>query len=104
MKIDNVEVGKLNTYFEPYEMGLDNAVSVGKVSEIVNVDVRVRNYRINHKPFTYNIELTSDKDASAYVRVFMAPKYDYLGREYDLNQRRKYFFEIDRFKYHGKFY
>ncbi|KAJ9574111.1 hypothetical protein L9F63_008525, partial [Diploptera punctata] len=102
VKIDNVDVGKLYTYFEPYEIGLEAAVHVGKVEEVPNVDIRLRNYRLNHKPFTYNIEMTSDKDAQAYVRVFMAPKYDYLGHEYDLSERRKHFFEIDRFAYHVK--
>ncbi|PSN36667.1 Allergen Cr-PI [Blattella germanica] len=99
VKIDNVDVGKLYTYFEPYEMGLSNAVKVGKLEDVPNVDIRARNYRLNHKPFTYNVEVTSEKDTPVYVRVFLGPKYNYYGHEYDLNERRNYFVEIDRFPY-----
>ncbi|RDS75648.1 hypothetical protein, partial [Alteriqipengyuania lutimaris] len=100
VKVENVDVGKLYTYFEQYDMSLDMAVYVNNVDQISNVDVHARQYRLNHKPFTYNIEVSSDKAQDVYVRVFLGPKYDYLGREYDLNDRRHYFVEMDRFPYH----
>ena len=102
VKVDSVEVGKLYTYFEPYEINIGNVVNLGKAEQVPDVNIMLHNYRLNHKPFTYNIELTSDKDAQAYVRVYMAPKYDYLGHEYSLSERRKYYFEIDQFPYHGE--
>jgi hypothetical protein len=100
VKVENMEVGKLSTYFEPFEFSLDNAVYV-KTEDIPKVDISVRQWRLNHKPFTYKIELTSDKAVDAYVRVFLGPKYNHLGKEYDMNERRHYFVELDNFPYHG---
>ncbi|KAJ9574112.1 hypothetical protein L9F63_008526, partial [Diploptera punctata] len=102
VKIDNVEVEKLHTFFELHDYSINQAVDIGKLEQGVYVDVSVRKYRINHKPFTYKIDFTSDKDAHAYVRVYLAPKYNYLGREFELDERRKYVVEIDQFPYHMK--
>jgi hypothetical protein len=101
--VENVEVGKLYTFLEPFEFELNNAVYIRKAEDIPTMDMRVRMNRLNHKSFTYKIDVTSDKDTVAWVRVFMGPKYDYLGNEMDLNERRKYFVEMDRFPYQGTF-
>jgi hypothetical protein len=101
VKVETMEVGKLYTYFEPFEFSLDNAVYVN-TEDIPKMDIGVRQWRLNHKPFTYKIEVTSDKATDAYVRVFLGPKYNHLGKEYDINERRNYFVEVDNFPYHGK--
>jgi hypothetical protein len=103
MKVENVEVGKLYTYFEPFEFDLGNAVYIKKLEEIPTMDIRVRMQRLNHKPFTFKIEVSSEKETDVWVSIFLGPKYDYLGNEYDLNERRRYFVEMDRFPYHGTF-
>ena len=102
VKIENVDVGKLITYYDYFDIDLDNAVNVQVPEDGQYVDYRARQTRLNHKPFTYSINVTSDSTTDAYIRVFLGPKYDYLGREYNINDRRHYFVEIDRFPYNSK--
>jgi hypothetical protein len=97
-----VEVGKLITYNDYFDIDLDNVVNVKVPEDGQYVDYRARQTRLNHKPFTYSIDVTSDKATEVYVRVFLGPKYDYLGREYNINDRRHYFVEIDRFPHKSK--
>jgi hypothetical protein len=101
VRVENVEVGKLYTYFEPFEFGMENAVYVSKMEQISTTDIRARMYRLNHKPFTYKIEVSCDRAVNMMVRVFLGPKYDFLGREFDLNDRRHYFVMMDSFVYRG---
>lgn len=102
VKIENVDVGKLITYYDYFDIDLDNVVNVQVPEDGQYIDYRARQTRLNHKPFTYSIDVTSDKTTDAYVRVFLGPKYDNLGREYNMNDRRHYFVEIDRFPYTSK--
>lgn len=102
VKIENVDVGKLITYYDYFDIDLDNVVNVQVAEDGQYIDYRARQTRLNHKPFTYSIEVTSDKTTDVYVRVFLGPKYDNLGREYNINDRRHYFVEIDRFPYKSK--
>ncbi|XP_069705755.1 allergen Cr-PI-like [Periplaneta americana] len=97
VKIENVDVGKLYTYFEHFEHSLGNAMYLGKLEDVLKANIRARHYRLNHKPFTYNIEVSSDKAQDVYVRIFLGPKYDSLGHECELDERRHYFVEMDRF-------
>ncbi|KAF0314813.1 hypothetical protein GQ607_017955 [Colletotrichum asianum] len=99
VKVENVEVGKLITYFDYFEIDLDNVVTVGKEEDGQNVDIRGKVARLNHKPFTYSIHINSDKNQDVYIRVFLGPKYNHLGQEYELDERRDYFVEVDRFPY-----
>jgi len=103
VKVENVEVGKLHTYMENFEFSVGSTIYVAKEEDIPGVNMHVRQQRLNHKPFTYKIEVNSDKAVDAYVRVFIAPKTNHLGEEWDLNERRHYFVELDRFPYHGTF-
>jgi hypothetical protein len=99
--IESFDIDKLITYFDYFDIDLDNVVSVKAEEDGQFIDYRARQTRLNHKPFTYKIDVTSDKAADAYVRVFLGPKYDDLGREFNINDRRHYFVEIDRFPYKG---
>jgi hypothetical protein len=99
--IDSVDIDKLITYFDYFDIDLDNVVSVKTQEDGQFIDYRARHTRLNHKPFTYKIDVTSDKTTDVYVRVFLGPKYDHLGRELNINDRRHYFVELDRFPYKG---
>jgi hypothetical protein len=101
--VENVEVGKLYTYMENFEVSLGSTICVAKEEDMNDVNMHVRMQRLNHKPFTYKIEVSSDKAVDAYVRVFLAPKHNHLGEEMDMNDRRHLFVEMDRFPYHGRF-
>lgn len=61
--------------------------------------IHARQYRLNHKPFTYKISVSSEKPVEAVIRVFIGPKYDEYGREFDINANRMNFVEIDKFHY-----
>lgn len=101
LKVENVEVGKLYTYIEPFEIDVSNAMYINKLQDIPTMDIRARMHRLNHKHFTFKVEVSSTKEVDVWVRVFLGPKYNHLGNEYDLNERRHYFVELDRFPYQG---
>jgi hypothetical protein len=103
LKVENVEVSKLQTYMENFEFSMSSTIYVAKEEDIPGVNMHVQQQRLNHKPFTYKIEVSSDKAVDAYVRVFLGPKTNYMGEEWDINERRHYFVELDRFMHHGTF-
>lgn len=98
-----MEVSKLHTYMENVEFSVGSSIYVTKKEDMLGVNIHVRQQRLNHKPFTYKIEVSSDKAVDTMVRVFLGPKTNYLGEEWDMNERRHYFVELDRFPYHGTF-
>jgi Hemocyanin, ig-like domain len=109
VKIESLEVDKLITYFDTFDMALDNAMSIGAVEDGVKVNIQVRQMRLNHKPFTFKVKVASDKAATVMVRVFLGPKFDSLGNEYTLDQLHLHMIELDRFTHkselentHGK--
>lgn len=102
VKIDNVMVDKLVTYFDDYLMDMTNAVimtddEVKKTTSDMKFLVRKR--RLNHQPFKVTVDVMSDKAADCIVRIFMGPKEDHLGRLIDINRNRLNFVEIDSFMY-----
>nr|CAD7568049.1 unnamed protein product [Timema californicum] len=62
-----------------------------------HVDFRVKQGRLNHKPFDYKVSVESDKETDVLIKVFISPKYDSYGREFDLDTKMFYAVEIDRF-------
>lgn len=103
VKIEGVEVDRLLTYFDYYDSDVTNAVYMNEQEwEHNTFDVRVRQWRLNHKPFTYKIKVVSDKVGDAVVRVFIGPKYDEYGRYIHIDENRMNFVEFDRFKYNLK--
>jgi len=100
VKIEDITVDRLITYFDYDYSDLSNAVSVDE-KEFTDDSflIRARQYRLNHKPFNYKVAVVSDKPTEAFVKVFIGPKYDEYGREFDLDYNRHNFFEIDRFQY-----
>nr|CAD7592475.1 unnamed protein product [Timema genevievae] len=97
IKVQGVEVDPLITYFDDFEINLDNVVSVNDPKDGEHVDFRVKQGRLNHKPFNYKVSVESDKEIDVLVKVFMSPKYDSYGREFDLDTKIFYTVELDRF-------
>nr|QCC26459.1 hexamerin 3 precursor [Lepidocampa weberi] len=81
----------LITHFEEHQVDLSNVQNKEdtKVKGIVS--------RLRHEPFQYAITLNSKVTKPAFVRIYLAPKYDYLGNKYDINQKRWYAVEMDKF-------
>ncbi|XP_047535245.1 basic juvenile hormone-suppressible protein 2-like [Vanessa atalanta] len=102
VKVDNVVVDKLVTYFDDYLMDMTNAVTYNDeelkktTSDMVFF---VRKRRLNHQPFKVTLDILSDKTVDCVVRLFLGPKEDYLGRLIDLNINRVNFVELDSFMY-----
>ncbi|XP_041982497.1 basic juvenile hormone-suppressible protein 2-like [Aricia agestis] len=102
LKIDNVVVDKLETFFDDHIMDMTNALILNKDEQMTTkseMTVLVRKRRLNHKPFKVVIDVLSDKTVDSVVRIFLGPKQDTLGRLIDINKNRLNFVEIDSFLY-----
>ncbi|XP_077294899.1 uncharacterized protein LOC143917289 [Arctopsyche grandis] len=100
VKIENVLVDKLVTYFDEFYVDMTNAMY--RNGEEMNKDhddftFVATQHRLNHKPFDVRIDVTSDKATDVIVRMFMGPKYDSFGKKIDINNNRYNFFEVDSF-------
>nr|XP_022916778.1 arylphorin subunit alpha-like [Onthophagus taurus] len=97
VKIQDVKVDKLTTYFDYFYTDISNIMhSKGPVEDI---PIQVRQYRLNHKPFNYYMNVMSEKPYEAVVRVFLGPKYSVNGEPIDINKDRMSFVELDKFQY-----
>lgn len=94
--IESVTVDKLLTFFDHFESLVNNAVSVRSHKEAQSMLIKARQYRLNHKPFTYHITVNSNKNVKAVVRVFLGPKYDVHGHELDISENYMNFMEMDK--------
>jgi len=81
----------LTTHFEDHEFDLSN------VQNDEQTEVKGRVSRLRHEPFQYAITVQSKVNKQAFVRIFLAPKYDYLGNKLTLNEKRWYAIEMDKF-------
>lgn len=102
VKIDNIVVDKLVTYFDDYLMDMTNAlIMTDEEVKKTTMDMKflVRKRRLNHEPFKIVLDLMSDKAADCVVRIFLGPKVDHLGRLIDINKNRLNFVELDTFLY-----
>ncbi|XP_045488878.1 basic juvenile hormone-suppressible protein 2-like [Pieris rapae] len=102
VKIDNIVVDKLVTYFDDYLMDITNAVTftedeLKKTKSDMTFLVRKR--RLNHREFKVTFDIMSDKAVDCVVRVFLGPKEDNFGRLLDINTNRVNFVELDTFLY-----
>lgn len=97
--IESLEVDKLMTYFDNFDMDITNAVDVNKIEEDRLLKIVARQPRLNHKDFTYRVIVNSDKNTKVMVRVFLGPKVDTNGKELTLKEKQRYMVEIDRFPY-----
>ncbi|CAG4955885.1 unnamed protein product [Parnassius apollo] len=102
VKIDNIVVDKLVTYFDDYLMDMTNAVTLTDTElkkTTSDMVFFVRKRRLNHQPFKVTLDIMSDKTVDCVVRLFLGPKEDQFGRLIDLNLNRINFVELDSFLY-----
>nr|CAR85692.1 hemocyanin subunit type 1 precursor [Machilis germanica] len=98
VKVENVEVDRLVTFFEPFDIDLYNALDDDKT--VSDIEIKARVQRINHKPFTYHINVESDVERKVVVRTFIGPKYDWYHQEVPVNEKRWEMVELDKFLTH----
>ncbi|XP_017777158.1 PREDICTED: larval serum protein 1 alpha chain-like [Nicrophorus vespilloides] len=100
IKVEDMHVDQLVTFFEQCFTDISNAVTVDEKEFAQNsFEVYARQFRLNHKPYNYKIQVSSDKSVDALVKVFIGPKYDEFGHEIEMKHNYMNFFELDRFKY-----
>ncbi|XP_018573822.1 hexamerin-like [Anoplophora glabripennis] len=98
VKVTKVDVDSLETYHDSFYSDISNAVyDTDEELQHDTFHVRAKQYRLNHKPFTYKIHVQSDKHTKASVKVFMAPKYDEYGRYINITRNRMNMVELDHF-------
>nr|DAA79955.1 TPA_exp: hexamerin-like protein 6 [Locusta migratoria] len=95
--IEGITFDKLVTFFDDFDIELNNALSFSKPEQGDNFNFIARQYRLNHKPFYYQLKVKSEKEVDAVVRVFVGPKYDVYGREFTLDEKKQYYFLLDVF-------
>uniref|UniRef100_U5EWU6 Putative hexamerin 2 beta n=1 Tax=Corethrella appendiculata TaxID=1370023 RepID=U5EWU6_9DIPT len=112
VKIENVRIDKLVTYFDNFEADLTQAVDVdiwvdkplaerdyGKVSFHNGEPFLIKSQqpRLNHMPFSYQLDVASDTATNGTVRVYLGPKFDSDGDVVDINENRENFVLLDIF-------
>ncbi|XP_058830440.1 hexamerin-1.1-like [Topomyia yanbarensis] len=90
--IKDVVVDKLMTYFEYFDSDVSNVVPMTEVRKYFDFTVKGRTKRLNHKTFTYKLDVLSDTTDKGVLRVFIGPKFDKL---IDLDRYKDDFVEID---------
>lgn len=100
VKIESVQVDRLVTYEDTFDSDISNAVRVTPEEyESGTPAIKVRQYRLNHKPYTVKIQVNAEQAGEAVVRMYLGPKYDEYGRTIDINENRLNFVELNSFKY-----
>lgn len=111
VRIMDITVDELNTYFAPFEADITNAVDVapsvnpfGRISQHAGRDfvIKARQWRLQHKPFKISVFVSSLQDAPSVVRIFLGPKFDNEGRSISLDENRRNFVLLDTFKHELK--
>lgn len=97
VKIENVVIDKIHTYFDKYRYDITNAVYMA-YDDIKSKSHRYTAFqnRLKHIPFVYNLTVTSKKAMDAVVRVFIGPNFDDVEK---LEKYRYKFFQVDVYKY-----
>lgn len=102
VEITGVKMDQLITYMDYFNSDLTNAVWYNENEKPGDFRMRVRQLRLNHKPFSYTLTVKSDKDQEVMIRTFLGPKYDEYGRRINLKEHRLNFVGMDYFRYNLK--
>lgn len=95
LKIESFAVDKLITYFDQFDTTISNGLMIESAKEAENTLIKVRQYRLNHKPFSFHFAINAEKPVKAAVRIFLGPKYNIHHKLLDFFESAKYFYEID---------
>lgn len=100
VEVTSFSSDNLITYNDPFYVNISNAVYYSSQEQQgSNFNVRVRQYRLNNRPFTYRINVQSEKQTKAVVRVYLGPVFDQYGRYINITQNRFNFVLLDYFVY-----
>uniref|UniRef100_A0A336KX33 CSON001608 protein n=1 Tax=Culicoides sonorensis TaxID=179676 RepID=A0A336KX33_CULSO len=99
VKIENVIVSPLKTYFEYDEIDATNFVDIDLLETEQKFLFKLRQPRLNYEPFDVTVNVDVETAGEYTVRFFLGPK---VLNRYELNDVRQYFFELDHFIYDFK--
>ncbi|CAH0400857.1 unnamed protein product [Chilo suppressalis] len=99
VKVNKVEVSKLETYFDFYVYNASNAVYYQNQELISGSDKQyaIMQPRLNCNPFHITINVKSDVEEQATFKVFIGPKYDSYDNEISFEDNYMNFVELDWF-------
>ncbi|XP_072944977.1 arylphorin subunit alpha-like [Epargyreus clarus] len=97
VKINNVHVDKMVTYFDYFDFDVSNGIyyTVDEYKSNKFPIYKIRQPRLNHKTFTVTVDVKSDIEGEAVVKLFLGPKYDSNGYPISIEESWKYFVELD---------
>ncbi|XP_077293713.1 basic juvenile hormone-suppressible protein 2-like [Arctopsyche grandis] len=100
VKVNKIEFTRLSTFMEPFDYDITNGVFMSK-DEIdkgkERFIFRARQERLNHNSFSSILEISSEIETNAAVRIFLGPKN--TDQHLNLNDRKNDFVEFDNFLY-----
>lgn len=99
VKIENVIVSPLKTYFEYDEVDVTNFVDIDLLEKEHKFLFKLRQPRLNYEPFDVTLNVDVETAGEYTVRFFLGPK---VLNRYELNDLRQHFFELDHFIYDFK--
>ncbi|KFB47677.1 AGAP001657-PA-like protein [Anopheles sinensis] len=117
VKVEEVQVDKLVTFFDHFDADITNVVDIevfdektmkgsklqkfGKLAHYNGTDfvIQARQWRLNHMPFSVKYFVHADKPVKGVVRMYLGPKYDQYGHVYGVNENRENFVLLDTFEY-----
>lgn len=98
IKIQSITVDKLVTFFDYFDFEITNGLYFTEEEfQNDNIHILARTCRLNHKPFTYRINVNCDKSSDVIVRIFFGPKKNEHGQHIPINENRVNFVEMDKF-------
>lgn len=95
LKIESFVVDKLITYFDQFDTSINNGLMIDDAKEAESTLIKIRQYRLNHKPFSFHLTINAEKSMKATIRIFLGPKYDIHHKPFNFAENAKYFYEMD---------
>ncbi|XP_015594791.1 arylphorin subunit alpha [Cephus cinctus] len=98
VKLNDVVVDKMVTYFDQVDIPVTKALSFKDRIDEMSYSIKARQYRLNHKPFSYTFDIESDKDTTALIRIFLGPAFDIHGKRINLESSWMKYIILDFFE------
>jgi hypothetical protein len=107
VRIDYVKIDKLVTFLDVFESRLNHPRVLRfneNQQELLWPIVKAQQLRLNHKPFVYQIGISSEIATKGIIRIFLGPRYDVQGNELEFAESFNDFYELDRWLVDCKYF
>lgn len=92
VEIINIDTKKMLTSFDYFDFDVTNALKTSKSD--TNFQAKIGQYRLNHKPFSIKLNISSLVTQKGNARIFIGPK----ALPGEFNKMRNLFFLLDSFE------